>query len=81
MYHADRSVNAGFTYRATTLLDDIRVIDMYNDSILETIAPEERVGHWTEEYFELGDILKVIETQFRDIDRIKAIITNMQALI
>ncbi len=59
-------------------MDDIRVIDMYNDTILNDIPPEERVGHWTDEYFKIKDIEKVIETQFADMDRIFDIIEKMK---
>jgi hypothetical protein len=37
-YLADGSLNPDFTYRETKLLDDIRVIDMYNDTILKFLS-------------------------------------------
>lgn len=80
MFNGDGSPNDDFQYQSTRLLDDIRVIDMYNDTIQNDIPPEERVGHWTEEYFELDDIIKVIQTQFREIDRISNIINKMKTL-
>jgi len=80
MYNGDGTRNTAFQYQPTSLLDDIRVIDMYNDTIQNNIPPEERVGHWTEEYFELNDIKKVIQTQFSDKDRILGIIEKMNAL-
>lgn len=79
-YLADESLNPAFTYRETKLLDDIRVIDMYNDTILNDIPPEERVGHWTDEYFYIKDIEKVIETQFGKMDRIFDIIEKMKTV-
>lgn len=79
-YLADGSLNPAFTYRKTKLLDDIRVIDMYNDTILNDISPEERVGHWTDEYFNIKDIEKVIETQFGKMDRIFDIIEKMKTV-
>ena len=80
MYNGAGTRNTAFQYQPTSLLDDIRVIDMYNDTIQNNIPPEERVGHWTEEYFELNDIKKVIQTQFSDKDRILGIIEKMNAL-
>ena len=79
-YLADGSINPAFTYRETKLLDDIRVIDMYNDTILNDVKPEERVGHWTDEYFNIKDIEKVIETQFGKMDRIFDIIEKMKTV-
>ena len=32
-----RSLNPAFTYQPTKLMDDIRVIDMYNDTIQNAI--------------------------------------------
>jgi len=80
MFNGDGTRNNDFQYQSTSLLDDIRLINMYNDTIQNDIPPEERVGHWTEEYFELGDIKKVIQTQFSDLDRIIGIIEKMNAL-
>ncbi len=71
---------ASFTYKATKLMDDIRSIDLYNDTIQNNIPADERVGHWADEFFQISDILKVIHTQFNDQNRIQEIITNMNAL-
>jgi hypothetical protein len=78
MFNPDRSPNSGFTYAATTLMDDIRVIDLYNDTIQNHIPPAERVGHWTEEFFDLKDIMKVIHTQFNERSRVLDIIEKMK---
>ena len=80
MFNEDGTVNAGFQYIPTKLLDDIRVIQLYNDTIQNDVPPEERIGHWTEEYFELDDIIKVIQVQFADQNRIWNIIEKMKAL-
>jgi len=79
-YLPDGSLNPDFTYRPNKLMDDIRVIDMYNDTILNDIPPEERVGHWADEYFNIKDIEKVIETQFGKMDRIFDIIEKMKTV-
>ncbi len=80
MYKSDGTLNVDFKYSPTKLLDDIRLIYMYNDIIQNDIPPEERIGHWAEEYFDLDDIKKVIETQFRDNERILKIIEKMKLL-
>tara|TARA_R110002051_G_C8725131_1_gene497229 strand:+ start:804 stop:1397 length:594 start_codon:yes stop_codon:yes gene_type:complete len=79
-FNEDKTKNAGFKYKSTKILDDIRVIDMYEDTIQNDIDPEERVGHWTDEFFDINDIIKVIQTQFADTDRILQIIEKMKAL-
>lgn len=79
-YLPDKSVNPAFTYQPTKLMDDIRVIEMYNDTILNDIPPEERIGHWADEFFTVKDIEKVIQTQFGKKERILDIIQKMKSL-
>jgi len=80
MFKGDGTRNNDFQYQSTKLLDDIRLIALYNDTIQNDIPAEERVGHWTEEYFDLDDIKKVIQTQFSDQDRVLDIIEKMKML-
>jgi len=68
----------GFTYRSTKVMDDIRVIDLYNQTIRSDVEPAKRVGHWVDEYFRIGDIMQCIMTQFESVDRIRDIITQMK---
>jgi hypothetical protein len=79
-YLPDKCLNPDFTYHPTKLMDDIRVIDMYNDTILNDIDPAERVGHWTDEFYNFNDIEKVIHTQFKNKERILNIIQKMKSL-
>ena len=79
-YLPSGDINPGFQFNPTKLLDDIRLVDMYNDTILNDIPAEERIGHWTEEYFGIEDITKVIQTQFGNEDRILDIIKKMDAV-
>lgn len=79
-FNDDGTPNPAFTYEPTKLLDDIRLIDLYEDTIQNSIPPEERVGHWTDEYFNFNDIKKVLRTQFTDQARILDIIEKMKAL-
>lgn len=79
-YQTDGSMNTAFAYQATTLMDDVRVIDMYEDTIQNNIPAAQRIGHWTEEFFDFNDIKKVINTQFSDKNRILDIIQKMKAI-
>jgi hypothetical protein len=80
MYNAGGLKKPDFHYESTNLLDDIRLIDLYNDTIMNEVPPEERVGHWADEYFKINDIIKVVETQFADRERILDIIQKMEVL-
>jgi len=79
-YLPDKSINPAFKYQPTKLMDDIRVIDMYDDTIQNNIPPKERIGHWTDEFFDLNDIKKVIQTQFGEKERISDIIQKMKTI-
>jgi hypothetical protein len=79
-FNADKTKNRDFVYKSNKILDDIRVVDMYEDTIQNDISVEERVGHWTDEFFDINDIIKVVQTQFEDTKRILQIIEKMKAL-
>jgi Domain of unknown function (DUF4062) len=78
MYLADNLPNPSFTFQRTQVLDDIRLVEQYNDTILNDIPANERIGHWVDEYFRLGDILGCIKTQFSDPKRVNEIIEQMR---
>lgn len=81
MFDENNQPNPAFAYRPTKIMDDIRVIRLYNDTILNEVPPVERIGHWVDEYFRLVDILKCIETQFSDTNRIQEIVKQMSVRI
>jgi hypothetical protein len=68
----------GFSYRRTAIMDDIRVVDMYNEAILNEVPAEERIGHWVDEYFRVGDILQCVQTQFSNVPRVRDIVAQMK---
>lgn len=76
--YTDSKPNPEFVYKKTEILDDIRLINLYNDTILNEVPAKERVGHWVEEYLELEDILTVLATQFEDIERVRDIVEQMK---
>ena len=65
------------TFAETRVLDDLRVIDMFDDATQSSIPVAQRRGHWVQEYSELGDALRNIEAQFRDAARVRTIISEM----
>ena len=78
MFDTNNDPNPSFSYRSTKVIDDIRVITMYNDTILNNTPINVRKGHWVDEYFRLSDILKYTETQFSDMKRVVAIVKQMK---
>lgn len=69
-----------FRLKKNPVMDDLRVIDLYNDALLADIPPPDRIGHWVQEYFKLEDILEYLEHQFSDIQRVANICREMEAL-
>lgn len=81
MLDEDGEVRPDFTYRRTEVMDDIRLVKLYNDTILNDVDPAERIGHWVDEFFRIGDILKVMQTQFEDQNRIREIVVQMNVQV
>ena len=77
MFDNDGDANPDFNYRRTDILDDIRVIDLYNEAIMNDLLPADRVGHWVDEFYRIGDVLKCLETQFSNVDRVREIVNQM----
>jgi hypothetical protein len=61
----------GFTIQKTSVMDDIRVIDMYNDAIQHELPEDEKKYHWAHEYFRPDEAFRHIETLFADVDKVK----------
>lgn len=78
MYLENGVINPLFVYKKTKVIDDLRVINLYNDTILNDLPPNERIGHWVDEYFKIGDILRCLETQFLDTKRVDSIVEFMK---
>lgn len=77
MFDQDGNINPDFDYRRTDIMDDIRVIDLYNEAIMNNVPPEDRVGHWVDEFYRVGDILRCLETQFSNPNRVREIVNQM----
>lgn len=67
----------GFKFRPTSVMDSVRVIDMYNDAIQNNLRYEERKYHWVQEFFRADEALRHIETLFKDIKRVENELANL----
>jgi len=61
-------------FKKTAVLDDIRVLEMYEAAIQQGKPLARRAGNWVQEYFAVSDALKFIEAQFREPDRIRRLL-------
>lgn len=60
-----------FEIRSTSVMDSVKVIDMYNDAVQGNLAYEQRKYHWVQEFFRPDEALRHVETLFRDIKRVE----------
>lgn len=69
-----------FEIHSTSVMDSVKVIDMYNDAIQINLAYEERKHHWVQEFFRPDEALRHVETLFRDIKRVERELANLNNL-
>ncbi|MHB9880729.1 DUF4062 domain-containing protein [Pacificimonas sp. ICDLI1SI03] len=50
--------------KGADLIDDLRVIDMYEEATQDTVPIKERTGNWVQSYGDRDDILRYVEEQF-----------------
>ncbi len=68
-----------FRLKENPVLDDLRAIDLYNDAIQSGVSPaSRRKGHWVQEFYRLPEVLFYLESQFKDVDRIRRICREMR---
>jgi hypothetical protein len=67
-----------FKLKTNPVLDDLRVIDLYNDAIQNDVPVANRRGHWVQEFYRIPEVLLYIEKQFKDVDRIRRICREMR---
>jgi hypothetical protein len=75
--HQSDGTRTHFVFRRSSVLDDVRVIDLYNDVIQNGVLPAHRKGHWAQEFYRLPEILTYINSQFRNVARIRRILREM----
>lgn len=56
-------------FQKTPVMDDLRVIDMYDDAICATKPMNER--DWAQEFFHFNELLTYVDTTFKDVDWIR----------
>jgi hypothetical protein len=74
---ANKTQRNNFEIQSTSVMDSVRVIDMYNDAVQSNLAYEERKYHWVQEFFRPDEALRHVETLFRDIKRVERELANL----
>jgi hypothetical protein len=66
-----------FEIHSTSVMDSVKVIDMYNDAVQINLDYDERKYHWVQEFFRPDEALRHVETLFRDIKRVERELANL----
>ncbi|NLL29413.1 MAG: DUF4062 domain-containing protein [Bacteroidales bacterium] len=74
---ADKTQRNNFEIQSTSVMDSVKVIDMYNDAVQSNLAYEKRKYHWVQEFFRPDEALRHVETLFRDIKRVERELANL----
>jgi len=61
-------------FKPTAVLDDIRILDLYESATQSDVALANRTGNWVQQYSDAGELLLFLESQFSDIERLRTII-------
>ena len=75
-FEAD-GTRTGFTLKKNPVLDDVRVIDLYDDVIQSGTPVGDRKGHWAQEFYRLPEALTYLNSQFKNAKKIRAICEEM----
>lgn len=67
-----------FSFTKTSVMDDFRVIDIYDDAIRSRQPLLERTGNWAHEFYTLAQALPYLQTVFADQDWIRKIVQEMK---
>lgn len=65
-------------FKPTAILDDIRILDLYDAATRTDVDLPERKGNWVQNYGNASELLLFIESQFSDIERFKLMIAQCE---
>lgn len=63
-------------WKRTPILDDLRVLDMVEEALQLDVDFAERTDHWTQDYTTPDDVLRFLNAQFHDPDRMRALLQS-----
>ncbi len=67
-----------FRFAETSVMDDIRVIDMYDDVIRTEQPVLERTGNWAQEFYTFAQAATYLQTVFSNVGRVRQIVEEMK---
>jgi hypothetical protein len=60
--------------KSNAVLDDVRVIDLYEEAIQQNLPLGERTGNWVQSYFTNDDALRFLVAQFSEPRRLRLLL-------
>jgi hypothetical protein len=79
-FNANGTPKKGFRFKPTSVMDDIRVVDMYEAAIRHDVKLAERTGNWVQPYRRDIDALEFVSAQFKNRERISQMIVEWREL-
>ncbi|MNJ87474.1 hypothetical protein D3C87_49940 [compost metagenome] len=80
MFAGEPKVRTDFKIHKTSVMDDIRVIDMYNEATQSDVDYEQRNYHWVQEFFRHDEAFRHVEALFGDIERVRQELDNLNVV-
>lgn len=67
-----------FRFNKTSVMDDIGVIEMYEDAIRNDVKLSDRTGNWVHEYRTDADAVFYISTQLGPVERVRELVNQTE---
>ncbi len=67
------------SFKHNPVLDDLRVLDMYDEALQSSTPLPQRRDHWCQPYRSLTEIQRFLEAQFRDQSQLRADLNTVLA--
>jgi hypothetical protein len=77
---AAKTVRTPYIIQRTSVMDDLRVIDMYNDAIQMNLPYVDRKYHWVQPFYGYDDVFRHVATLFADVKRVERELDNLNTL-
>ena len=68
-----------FPFRNTAVLEDLRVLQMYEKAMRHDVPLNKRTGNWVQEFYYSQEALRFIEGQFSNTERVRSFIEKTRA--
>jgi len=60
-----------FRLKKSSVMDDPRVIDLYDDVVQSAVPPAQRKGHWAQEFYRINEVFTYLDSQFKNTERVR----------